>query len=63
MPCISAPFFTHHKYIFQSNKTETYVTGYEYEPLFSKEEISNMDNEIALFIYELERGYMQCIQG
>lgn len=49
--------------VFHTNKTETYVTGYEYEPLFSKEEISNMDNEIALFIYELERGYMQCIQG
>lgn len=48
--------------IFHTNKTETYVTNYEYEPLFSKEEISSLDGDLAIFISPLERGYMQCMK-
>lgn len=48
--------------LFNANKTVTYTTSYEYEPLFSKEEISSLDDDLAIFITQFERGYMRCVR-
>ena len=46
--------------LLKTNKTKTYSTNYEYEAMYRKEEISNFEEGLALFICFAERGYVRC---